>query len=171
MTLLCPQALTPPGLEEIASFWCCFFMFTIEFSAKEVSCGVAAYEVLQKWLLKFYRCLGPTLPLRTTKILNEYWKISFESLESYKGSEEWQTQESREKKNSREMNLAFEASCVLRPIFHSKVVAEKLWHWAEILEDPWVSGGQKLESGTAKEGEMLMNTTGFVVVTTKDYTQ
>lgn len=71
-------------------------------------------------------CLGPTLPPRTTKILHEYLNISFKSLGSYNRSEEWQVQELREKKNSRAMSMAFEASFLLRPIFNSRVVAERL---------------------------------------------
>lgn len=43
-----------------------------------------------------------------------------------------------------------------------KVVAEKVWNWADI--------SQKLEFEACQKGKILMNTTDFAVVTAKGYT-
>lgn len=65
-------------------------------------------------------CLGPTFPPRTTKILDKYLNVFFKSLRATKEGKNDKFKR-QEKKNSREMILAFRASFLLRPIFISKL--------------------------------------------------
>lgn len=67
----------------------------------------------------------PTLPPRTTKILDKYLNVFFKSLRTTKERKNDKFKR-QEKKNSREMNLAFRAHFYSGPFSIQSLVVERL---------------------------------------------
>ena len=127
----------PPGLEEIAFFFCFCFLRDYYWILSKRSCLVGFIKSGLSSSVSSSNslgCFGPILPRRTTDILDTYLNVFLKSLESYKWSGMTSPRVKREEKFMRN-ELGVWIYFSLGQCYIQKLMAERLWNWADIFEN------------------------------------